>query len=114
MYETVRQAQDVALDLMMPGTIGKAPHIAAEKVINATEFKDTFIHGLGHGLGLAVHDGGGLNTRSELELKPGMVLTVEPGVYLRGYGGVRIEDDVLITPRGHRMLTTATRDFLTA
>lgn len=113
MYETVRRAQDVALDLVRPGAVGKEVHRAAEKVIDATEFKGTFIHGLGHGLGLAVHDGGGLNGKSTLELKPGMVVTVEPGVYLRGHGGVRIEDDVLITPRGHRMLTTATRDFVT-
>ena len=113
MYDTVRRAQDAALDLVRPGALGKVVHDAAEKVIDATEFRHTFIHGLGHGLGLAVHDGGGLNSRSKLELKPGMVVTVEPGVYLRGYGGVRIEDDVLITQRGHRMLTTATRDFLT-
>jgi Xaa-Pro aminopeptidase len=112
MYETVRRAQDVALDLVKPGAVGKAVHEAAEKVIDATEFRHTFIHGLGHGLGLAVHDGGGLNGRSTLELRPGMVMTVEPGVYLRRYGGVRIEDDVLVTPRGHRMLTTATRDFI--
>lgn len=113
MYETVARAQDAALELVKPGAIGRDVHLAAEKVIDATEFKGTFIHGLGHGLGLAVHDGGGLNARSKLELKPGMVLTVEPGVYLRGYGGVRIEDDLVITPRGYKMLTTATRDFIT-
>jgi Xaa-Pro dipeptidase len=112
MYETVRAAQEAAFDLVKPGAVGKVVHQAAERVIDSTEFKGTFIHGLGHGLGLAVHDGGGLNGRSELELRPGMVMTVEPGVYLRGYGGVRIEDDVLITPRGYRMLTTATRDFI--
>lgn len=112
MYETVLEAQQAALDLMRPGAVGKDVHRAAERVINATEFKGTFIHGLGHGLGLAVHDGGGLNGSSDLVLQPGMVLTCEPGVYLRGYGGVRIEDDVLITARGHRLLTTAPREFL--
>lgn len=112
MYDTVHQAQQAAFDLVRPGAKGKDCHIAAEKVIDATEFKGTFIHGLGHGLGLAVHDGGGLNARSDLELRPGMVVTVEPGVYVRGEGGVRIEDDVLITPRGHKVLTDASREFL--
>lgn len=112
MYDTVHDAQAAAFDLVKPGAKGKIIHEAAENVINATEFKNTFIHGLGHGLGLAVHDGGGFNGRSELELKPGMVMTVEPGVYLRGYGGVRIEDDVLMTPRGHEILTKSTREFV--
>ncbi len=113
MYDTVHRAQETAFDLVKPGAVGKDIHVAAERIINASEFKNTFIHGLGHGLGLAVHDGGGLNSRSQLVLKPGMVLTVEPGAYVRGFGGVRIEDDVLVTPRGFKMLTTAGRDFLT-
>lgn len=113
MYEVVAEAQAAALDVLRAGIPGKQPHLAAEKVIDASEFKGTFIHGLGHGLGLAVHDGGGLSAASELVLEPGMVMTVEPGVYLPGYGGVRIEDDVLITPRGYRFLTDAPRDFQT-
>lgn len=113
MYETVQQAQEAAFDAIEPGATGADVHQAAQDVIDATEFKDTFIHGLGHGLGLAVHDGGGLSPGSKMELEPGMVLTVEPGVYLNGYGGVRIEDDVLITKHGFRKLTTATRDLVT-
>lgn len=113
MYETVKQAQEAAFDAIEPGVTGADVHKTAQEVIDATEFKDTFIHGLGHGLGLAVHDGGGLSPGSELELEAGMVLTVEPGVYVNGYGGVRIEDDVLITKTGFRKLTTAHRDFVT-
>ena len=113
MYEVVAEAQQAAFDLIKPGVKGKDVHMAAQNVIDASEFKGRFIHGLGHGLGLAVHDGGGLSTGSELTLQPGMVMTVEPGVYLNGYGGVRIEDDVVITERGFRFLTTARRDFET-
>jgi Xaa-Pro dipeptidase len=113
MYEVVARAQQAAFDVIKPGVKGKDVHMAAQKVIDATEFKGRFIHGLGHGLGLAVHDGGGLSTGSEMTLEPGMVMTVEPGVYLNGYGGVRIEDDVVITPRGFRFLTTAPREFMT-
>lgn len=113
MYEVVARAQQAAFDAIRSGIKGKAPHLAAEKVINATEFKGRFIHGLGHGLGLAVHDGGGLSAASELVLEEGMVMTVEPGVYLPGYGGVRIEDDIVVTRRGFRFLTRASRDFQT-
>lgn len=111
MYDVVAEAQQAAFDLIKPGAKGKDVHLAAQTVIDSTEFKGRFIHGLGHGLGLAVHDGGGLSTGSELTLEPGMVMTVEPGVYLNGYGGVRIEDDVVITPRGFRFLTNARREF---
>jgi Xaa-Pro dipeptidase len=113
MYEVVAEAQQAAFDLIKPGVKGKDVHLAAQKVIDATEFKGRFIHGLGHGLGLAVHDGGGLSTGSDLVMEPGMVMTVEPGVYINGYGGVRIEDDVVITQRGFKFLTTARRDFET-
>lgn len=113
MYETVRHAQEVALDLLRAGANGRDLHQAAERVIDRTEFKNRFIHGLGHGVGLAVHDGGSLNGSSDFTLKAGMVVTVEPGVYVPRYGGVRIEDDVLVTPRGYRSLTTAPREFQT-
>lgn len=111
MYKVVADAQEAAFDVIRAGVKGKEAHLAAEQVIDATEFKGRFIHGLGHGLGLAVHDGGGLSGASELVLEEGMVMTVEPGVYLPGYGGVRIEDDVLITKKGFRFLTDAPREF---
>lgn len=113
MYEVVAEAQRAAFDVLRPGVQARDVHLAAERVINRGEFKGRFIHGLGHGLGLAVHDGGGLSAASQLTLEPGMVMTVEPGVYLPRYGGVRIEDDVVLTARGFRFLTDAPRDFRT-
>ena len=113
MYETVRQAQDAAMKMLRPGIRGKSVDAAARKLIDATKYRGRFIHGLGHSLGLATHDGGGLNSVSDIILKPGMVFTNEPGVYVSGFGGVRIEDDVLITRAGPEVLSTASRDLVT-
>ena len=77
----------------------------ARSLIAKSDYGDNFNHGLGHGLGLDVHEAPSLSWRSDEELKPGMVVTVEPGIYLPGVGGVRIEDDVLVTEKGHRILS---------
>jgi len=81
-------------------------------LIDGTKYKGRFIHGLGHSIGLAVHDGAGLHPASEVILKPNMVFTDEPGVYVPGFGGVRIEDDVLVTRQGPKYLTTTARELL--
>ncbi len=112
MYDTVRRAQDAAMAKLRPGTKGKSVDAAARRLIDATKYKGRFIHGLGHSIGLATHDGGGLNSVSDIVLRPGMVFTNEPGVYVPGVGGVRIEDDVLITKDGSEVLSTAPRDLL--
>lgn len=112
MYDTVARAQAAALTKMRPGVRGKAVDKAARDVIDGTKYKGRFIHSLGHSLGLAVHDGGGLYSSSDLVLKPNMIMTDEPGVYVPGFGGVRIEDDVLITRTGGRYLSTAPRELL--
>ncbi len=112
MYDTVARAQRAALARLRPGVKGKAVDAAARSLIDATEYKGRFIHGLGHSVGLAVHDGGGLFTTSELVLKSNMVMTDEPGVYLPGFGGVRIEDTVLVTPKGGRYMSSAPRELL--
>ncbi|MCI4367642.1 MAG: Xaa-Pro peptidase family protein, partial [Thermoplasmata archaeon] len=96
-HETVFAAQQAALAEIRPGVAGKVPHLAAQAVIDATPFKGRFTHGLGHSVGLAVHDGFGMNHTVEEPLAEGMVITVEPGIYLPGKGGVRIEDDVVVT-----------------
>jgi Xaa-Pro aminopeptidase len=112
-HETVEAAQQAALDVLKPGVPGKDVHAAAERVIDASPWKGRFTHGLGHALGLSVHDGGpGLAPRSEEKMEVGMVVTVEPGIYLPGRGGVRIEDDVVITPSGYEFLTTTPRGYL--
>jgi Xaa-Pro dipeptidase len=112
-YDTVRRAQEAALALMKPGAHGRAIHQAADGVIAASAWKGRFTHGTGHSLGLSVHDSNTalLNGRSDLVLEEGMVLTVEPGIYLPELGGVRIEDDVVVTKDGIRLLTNAPKEF---
>ena len=113
MHETVAKAQAAALAKMKPGARGSSVDAAARTLIDRTKYKGRFIHGLGHSVGLAVHDPGtGLSPGSDLVLRPNMVLTDEPGIYVPGFGGVRIEDDVLVTKDGPRVLSTAPREFL--
>ncbi len=112
MYETVQEAQLAALDKIRAGVHGKDVDDAARRVVETSKFKGRFIHGTGHGLGLSVHDPGAISPNVDMILREGMVLTVEPGVYIKGFGGVRIEDDVLITRTGCSILTSAPREFL--
>jgi Xaa-Pro dipeptidase len=113
MYEIVAEAQKRGLEMIDVGVKASEPHMAAAEYIDSTEYGGLFTHGLGHGLGLATHDGGGLNPRSEeLVLEDGMVFTVEPGVYVPGFGGVRIEDDIVVRKGGPEILTCASRDFV--
>ncbi len=110
-HDKVEEAQQAALALIRPGVAAKELHLAAQRVIDASPWKGRFTHGLGHSIGLRVHDGWGMNDRTEDLLEEGMVMTVEPGIYLPGRGGVRIEDDVLVTKTGYRFLTTAPRGY---
>lgn len=111
-YETVHEAQQVGFDSIRHGATGKEVHSAVEAVINKTKYKGRFIHGTGHSIGLAVHDGGRIAAMSEDVLETGMAFTVEPGIYIPGFGGVRIEDDVLVTKTGCKLLTTAKRELV--
>jgi len=112
MYETVRIAQQIGFDMIRPGVKGDEVHNAVQTYIDKTKFKGCFIHSTGHSLGLAVHDGGmGLSPKSNVVLKENMVFTVEPGVYIPGFGGVRIEDDVLVKKDGMELLTKCSREF---
>ncbi|MCI4351736.1 MAG: aminopeptidase P family protein, partial [Thermoplasmata archaeon] len=111
-HETVQAAQSAALEIVRAGVAGREVHMAAQKVIDASPFKGRFTHGLGHSIGLAVHDGFGMGPVSEGKLLAGMAVTIEPGIYLPGKGGVRIEDDVLVTERGYRFLTDAPREYI--
>ncbi len=111
-YDTVHRAQAESMRRMRPGTKARAVDTVARNVIDGSPYKGRFIHGLGHSVGLAVHDGGGMNQASDIVLRKNMVFTNEPGIYLPGFGGVRIEDDVLITANGPKLLSTAPRELI--
>jgi Xaa-Pro dipeptidase len=88
-------------------------HDAVHSFIEGTKFKGRFIHSTGHSLGIAVHDSNArFSSNSDIVLKENMVFTVEPGVYVPGLGGVRIEDDVLVKRNEAEYLTKSTRDFI--
>jgi len=87
----------------------KAVDAEARRRLRQGGMERRFTHGLGHGLGLQVHEAPSLSARSTGSLKPGMVVTVEPGVYFKNWGGVRIEDDVLVTTDGNRILSSLPR-----
>jgi Xaa-Pro aminopeptidase len=109
-YAVVLAAQTAALRMIRPGVKGHDVDAAARSVIAAAGFGTCFGHGLGHGLGLQVHEAPSLRPTSDHVLQAGMVVTVEPGIYLPGQGGVRIEDDVLVTPDGCEVLTHVPKD----
>ncbi|MCH7591556.1 MAG: aminopeptidase P family protein [Planctomycetes bacterium] len=104
-YDVVLEAQQKAIAAIRPGRRMCDVDAEARDFIAAAGYGEAFCHGLGHGLGLDVHEPPSLSWRSKEKLEAGMVVTVEPGVYLPGVGGVRIEDDVLVTPQGRRVLS---------
>ncbi len=111
-YDTVLHAQQRAVAAMTAGVPAKDVDAQARKFIADAGHGDHFGHGLGHGVGLEVHDGPNMSPRSDFALEAGMVMTVEPGIYVPEWGGVRIEDDVLVMDGGCRVLTQATRELL--
>ena len=110
-YEVVRSAQAAALDAIRPGVEGTEADAVARDAIIADGYGDEFGHGLGHGVGIEVHEAPRLSRRSEEQLEAGDVVTVEPGVYLPGRFGVRIEDLVMVTDDGYRNLSGVARDL---
>ncbi len=112
MYETVLEAQRIGISMIRSGVNGKDVDIKVKEFIDSTKFKGRMIHSTGHGLGLAVHDHVGLSSQRDMILKSGMVVTVEPGVYIPEFGGVRIEDDVLVRDDGAEVLTFAKKEFM--
>ncbi len=104
-YGVVLQAQLAAIDAIRPGMTGEQVDEVARKIIKKAGFGSAFGHGLGHGTGLEIHEAPRLAVGQKTKLEPGMIVTVEPGVYLPGWGGVRIEDDVLVTRTGHEVLS---------
>ncbi len=104
-FEIVQNAHDAAIVAMGPGVLCNEIDRIARDIIANAGYGDYFGHGLGHGIGRVVHDSGGLSPRNNVPMEPGMILTVEPGIYLPNWGGVRLEDDVLITDEGIEVLS---------
>jgi Xaa-Pro aminopeptidase len=111
-YNVVLQAQLAAIKFLRPGVTTKQADRVARDVIDKAGYKDHFGHGLGHGIGRDIHELPTMRaTGGEEELRPGMIVTVEPGIYVAGEGGVRIEDDVLITHSGCEVLSSLDKSF---
>lgn len=108
-YKIVLEAQLAALSVLKPGMPCRDVDAVAREVIRKAGYGEFFGHGLGHGVGLEIHEGPRLNPASAVILQENMVVTVEPGIYVPGFGGVRIEDLVVITRDGHKNLTTASK-----
>ncbi len=110
-YGAVLEAQRAAVAAVAPGVRCREVDGAARRVLTKAGYGERFGHGVGHGLGLDVHEGPRLSRTSDDTLRTGMVVTIEPGVYLPGVGGVRIEDDVLVTERGGENLCSLPKDI---
>jgi Xaa-Pro aminopeptidase len=104
-YRTVLAAQERGIAAIRPGVKARDVDAEARSVIEEAGFGRFFDHGLGHGIGMDIHEAPRLRRESDVTLQPGMVVTVEPGIYLPDWGGIRIEDDVLVTPEGAEVLT---------
>lgn len=111
-YNTVAEAQRRASDAIRPGLTGQQVDAIARDYIKAAAFGDFFGHALGHGVGLAIHEEPRLSPTYTHTLQAGMAVTVEPGIYLPGWGGVRIEDLVVLTPSGCEVLTQSPKELL--
>ena len=111
-YQTVLRAQQAAFEKIKPGVVCKDVDAAARDIIEASPYKGLFGHGLGHSLGLEIHEPPRFAPLWEDVLEPGMVLSVEPGIYLPGQFGVRIEDLIAVTESGYENLTNSTKELI--
>lgn len=110
-YQVVLDAQVLGVEKIGPGMTGIEADAIARDYIKSKGYGEAFGHSTGHGIGLEVHEGPGLSFKSQTVLESGMAVTVEPGIYLPGIGGVRIEDDILITESGNERLTNSTKEL---
>ena len=111
-YATVKRAQTAARKAARSGMAASALDAVARDIISQAGFGEAFGHGLGHGVGRRIHERPRVSTKTPTPLLPGSVVTIEPGIYLPGIGGVRIEDMVVLNSRGARLLTSSPRDLL--
>lgn len=111
-YGIVLEARNRAVAGIRPGITGKEADAFARDYITAQGYGERFGHGMGHGVGLDIHEEPFMSTRCSTVLQPGMVITVEPGIYIPDAGGVRIEDDIVVTESGNEVLTHSPRDLI--
>ena len=112
-YRVCAEAQQAGLEAVLAGVPGVDVDAQARRIVDESKFRGMFGHGLGHGIGLDVHEAPRLSQESTDTLAPGNVVTVEPGVYVAGRGGIRIEDNVLLTEDGSENLTSVRKDLVT-
>jgi Xaa-Pro aminopeptidase len=105
MHQAVLESQEAGIAAVKPGVTGHDVDEACRGVLRKYDYEDLFVHSTGHGVGLEIHEGPRVARKSKDVLKPGHVVTVEPGVYVPGFGGIRIEDMVAVTESGHEVLT---------
>lgn len=110
-YNTVLEAQLAGVDAVKPGVRGMDVDAAGRAIIEKAGYGEYFGHGIGHGVGMNVHEGPRAGKKSDDVLRPGMIVTVEPGIYIPGFGGCRIEDLVLVTETGHRILSQSPKEL---
>jgi Xaa-Pro aminopeptidase len=111
-YRAVLESQLAAIDAVKPGIPASSVDRAARSVLRRHGFEKMFIHSTGHGLGLEIHEGPRIGRKEATRLEAGMAITIEPGVYVEGFGGVRIEDTVVVTETGCQVLTPTKKDLL--
>ncbi|PKM81288.1 MAG: Xaa-Pro dipeptidase [Firmicutes bacterium HGW-Firmicutes-14] len=111
-YDIVLRAQEKAVNMIKPGTKCSGIDLAARDLISLHGYGANFGHSLGHAVGLEIHEKPGFSPKDETLLEPGMVLTVEPGIYLSGWGGVRIEDLIVVTEDGCEVLSGSSRALI--
>ncbi|WP_342258982.1 aminopeptidase P family protein [Spiroplasma endosymbiont of Dioctria linearis] len=110
-YEIVYQSQQLGIESIKPGIKGNEVHKVCYDYIESKGYGQYFTHGTGHGLGIEIHEEPYNSIAGDKTLQEGMCVTVEPGVYIPGIGGVRIEDDILVTKTGYEFLTTPLREL---
>lgn len=113
MYNAVLEAQLAGIDAVRSGLTAEQVDRATRKVLKRHGLEKYFTHSTGHGLGLEIHEGPRLGKGDKTRLEAGMAITIEPGVYIEGFGGIRIEDTVVVTPSGCEVLTPTPKEFLT-
>lgn len=111
MYNAVLKAQLAAIDTVRPGVTAAQVDRAARRVLETEGLGKEFVHSTGHGLGLEIHEGPRLGRRDKTKLEAGMAITIEPGAYVRDFGGIRIEDTVLVTKNGCEILTPTSKEL---